>query len=141
MTLRKLKEFLDSTGTQYSTFTKKVYMDDNAVKLGATTCICVRNAVSFYFNKQGELLGTGTDAIRSWMEAKRRQRLLNGVYYVPEHDYILILSEVSRTLMVDEDGVDGVAWVANVESDESDNISKTRGCITSTKYLVYLGEL
>jgi hypothetical protein len=70
--LASLLIFLSSTNTVYSTFTESKFLDDEAVKLGAILCISVRDAVNFNFDKNGRLIGTSTDSIKSFRKRERK---------------------------------------------------------------------
>jgi hypothetical protein len=62
----------------------------------------------------------------------------SGIYYVPDIDYLAILSRVSKTLIVDSNGVEGVVWLADVETVDG---KVGRGYVSDTSELVYIGSL
>jgi hypothetical protein len=69
--LANLMVFLSSTDTVYSTFTEPRFIDDEAIKLGTVLCISVRDSVNFNFDRDGNLVGTSTDSIKSFIKARK----------------------------------------------------------------------
>jgi hypothetical protein len=66
--LASLFLFLEQTGTQYFTFTDPEFIDEESVKLGAVIAISVRGTAHFNFDKDGRLIGSSTDSIKSHMK-------------------------------------------------------------------------
>jgi hypothetical protein len=68
--MQELLDFLDKTNTLYSTWTGSEFIDEQCVKKGAVMTISIRDVAHFNFNKEGVLLGTSTDSIKSHKKRK-----------------------------------------------------------------------
>jgi len=64
--------------------------------------------------------------------------LRRGIYYIPQTNSLLVLTQIMKTLVMDKNGIDHRAWMVTVEN-ENGNVG--RGYIEDTKSLVFLGDL
>lgn len=67
-----LLKILTSSGTEHKMFTDENFLDDKALDMGAVLSVSVRDSVDFYFDDKGKIIGTGTDAIKSFRKAGGR---------------------------------------------------------------------
>jgi hypothetical protein len=71
--ITKLLKFLESTGVPYSTWTEPQFIDEESVKKGAVIAISIRDSAHLNFNKDGELIGSSTDCIKSHILRKKKK--------------------------------------------------------------------
>lgn len=67
---KKVKSFLKTMSIEFLVFSIKTSKDcimDEALKAGAVKTISVRRQVDLAFNAEGGLIGTFTDAAKSWI--------------------------------------------------------------------------
>lgn len=57
-------------------FVSRQYLHDQAVRLGATSCISIRGGVvDLYFDKNDQLVGTSTQSIKSFQKYRGPQNV------------------------------------------------------------------
>jgi hypothetical protein len=63
--ITKILNFLNSTGVPYSVWTEPQFIDEDSVKKGAIISISIRDSAHLNFNKDGYLVGSSTDSVKS----------------------------------------------------------------------------
>ncbi len=69
--LVNLMVFLAHSGVEFSLYTDPVCIDEDSIKDGAVMCVSVRNAAHMNFDRDGNLIGSSTDVVKTHKKKKK----------------------------------------------------------------------